>query len=260
MPEKQTEHDLNLLNSRDNRIISQDEVSSFIELKNLLSLYGRNKKSFVDKLSQNIHIIENFIKNSRIGGIDIYGKNEEIASQFYDAIVKDNPLVMIAEKYNDEIHKPYEKQNDDVTLHETNGNVQLRLAYKVVLNDGSYGYITIAVLPKLETILDKNKANFGGTDTGTSYKNKLEEYNSYLTKNNKNFLVINVTDSTPKTTLGINDGVFDIYTGIRTGALTDNPIDANTLKNQGIRINPEVRIFPKNIDDIITIFTEYGLN
>jgi hypothetical protein len=167
---------------------------------------------------------------------------------------------MIAEKYNDEIHKPYEKQNDDVTLHETNGNIQLRLAYKVVLNDGSYGYITIAVLPKLETVLDSKKANFGGTDTGTTYQNKLEEYNNYLSTNNKDFLVINVTDSTPKTELGINDGVFDIYTGIRTGALTDTPIDINTLKNQGIRINPEVKIFPKNIDDIIKIFTEYGLN
>lgn len=264
MPENQTEHDLNLLNSDASREIDEKSVSAFIELKNLLSLYGRNKNQFISKLSFNTHIIEDFLKKSRLKGMDSGLNNKEIANKFYDLISGDSAsekeTYMIAEHYKLGIDDPFEKQNDDPTLHETNGNVFLRLTYKVKLADDSDGYITFGALPKLSTLLDPTKGNFKGSETGDVYTTSLKKYDDYLKSHpEKSFIAIKVLDDV-QTNHGAADKLLDFYTGIRTSKLTDTPIEVDHLASQGIRTEPEIKIFPKNINEIIKIFTTYGLN
>ena len=117
IPNTKNKFGLNILNQKAGTLVKEKYVTAFIRLKNLLSLYNKNSKSFIDAIKSDGEIIE-FLKNTNLD-INTNLSDDRFIDEFLESDTLGN-TVLVAKRFNRNYDYPAMKQNlkDDEVLND----------------------------------------------------------------------------------------------------------------------------------------------
>ena len=249
LPENKNKFGINIIDQPGGTEINELDVTAFIRFKNLLSLYNKNSKSFRYALESDDQIL-NFLRKTNIN-IDKDLSNEKFVEELLDKNIFGN-IVITAKRFNSYLDGPAKKQNlkeDEVLNH---NDIFLTISQEINTIDG-IKYISIAALPKLETILKNPEFDFN-SETYIEYENFIKKAENKLNINDTDsILTFEITDS-PESNKNkkINPDkhfFFDFLSGIRLDENNDGYFDISELYKMGINIEEAGIIGNKNDKD-----------